>query len=74
MVEESADNSYELCLINIHESVSACLWKTTVVYLSMSYGGVVQIHYGQCAACLSEAFLVSFALYLVAKNSSFVHT
>ena len=41
MVEESADKSYELCLINIHESVSTCLWKTTLVCLGMSYGGVV---------------------------------
>ena len=41
MVEESADKSYELCLINIHESVSTCLWKTTLVCLDMSYGGNV---------------------------------
>ena len=41
MVEKSADKSYELCLINIHVLVSTCLWKTTVVCLGMSYGGVI---------------------------------
>ena len=41
MVEGSADKSYELCLINIHESVSTCLWKITLVCLGLSYGGVV---------------------------------
>ena len=30
MVEESADKSYELCLINILELVSTCLWKATL--------------------------------------------
>ena len=39
MVEESVDKSYELCLIDIHESVSTCLWQTTLVCLGMSYGG-----------------------------------
>ena len=49
MVEESADKSYELCLINIHESVSTCLWKTTVVCLGMSYGGVeCTLGYDRC--------------------------
>ena len=30
MVEGNADKSYELRLINIHEAVSICLWKTTL--------------------------------------------
>ena len=40
MVEESADKSDESFLINIHESVPTCLWKTTLVCLGLSYGGV----------------------------------
>ena len=47
MVEESADKSYELCIINIHESISTCLWKTTLVCLSMSYGGVTDVAYSK---------------------------
>ena len=38
MVEESADKSYELCLIDIHESVSTCLWKTTLVCPMVVWG------------------------------------
>ena len=41
MVEESADKLNELCFINIHESVSTCLLKTTLVCLGLSYGGVI---------------------------------
>ena len=28
--KSAAEKSYKLCLININESVSTCLWKTTL--------------------------------------------
>ena len=41
MVEESADKSYELCLINIHGQFRLVCGKQLKYVLVLSYGGVL---------------------------------
>ena len=77
MVEESAD---KLCLIDIHESVSTCLWKTTLESLvcpmvvwrvrvaCSNYFRVKAVH-----VRVSYTLCVSLPTYILIKHGCFFH-